>query len=561
MRRYGSLWDPRLVPLFAMLAVTLCGLPAAWNSHWMWIDDQIVVGSKLWPPDSDFNISSHMQGRESIGQGLYFKLLSFVLPLQPSWYYLANYAVHVCAIGLAALLVWQTTRAGVATAFCILTAGLASTGPEVFLTLFKQELPMTLWVLVALLLVLHLMRPDPSRRRGTLVALATATFLSGTLGKENFVVLPLGVTAGLVCAAWIAPRSRLAGRLLAALLFTLIGTVAVFVERYLVGTRSIAEGTYTGKLFDFHPTLAASIERAKIYVFHAGDAIVLAAVAAVACAACVAAAIYRKRDLTASHVVAITCAAAAVTQVVFNVFFLKFVQVYYLYPVAVLATVALACLWPAASENIGAAAGLARWMRFCRVGLATILLGIAVLTLPTFALRIYAQNVIPASEWRLMNAMADLPPNSLVLLGFPPEAEMIENSALLLDRVLGRGDITIEAAFSPSNEARLSEAYAERRPVYLAFVYEPGENVKVGIRGVTQYSRPENLALAANYGIGRICPGPRETVGPWPFRVSRVYPSLPPIITIRFGYGWEVDRVIPPSTSYSACEPVLYSDR
>jgi hypothetical protein len=414
------------------------------------VDRQIVVGAKLWPPESDFNISSHMQGRESIGQGLYFKVLSFVLPLQPSWYYLADYAVHVCAIGLAALLVWQSTRAGVATAFCILTAGFASTGPEVFLTLFKQELPMTLWVLVALLLVLHLMRPDPPRLRGTPVALVVATFLSGTLGKENFVVLPLGLAAGLACAAWMAPRSRLVGRLLAALLFTSIGTVAVFVERYLVGTRSIVEGTYTGKLFDFHPTLAASIERAKIYVFQAGDAIVLAAVAAVACAACVAATIYRKHDLTASHVVAITCAAAAVTQVVFNVLFLKVVQVYYLYPVAVLATVALACLWPAASENIGAALGLARWTRSCRVGLTTALLGIAVLTLPTFALRIYAQNVIQASEWRLMSAMADLPPYSLVLLGFPPEAEMIENSALLLDRVLGRGDIKIETAFNPS---------------------------------------------------------------------------------------------------------------
>jgi hypothetical protein len=264
---------------------------------------------------------------------------------------------------------------------------------------------------------------------------------------------------------------------------------------------------------------ASATSRAKIYVFQAGDAIVLATVAAVACVACVIATIYRKRDLATAHVISITCAAAAVTQVVFNVFFLKVIQVYYLYPVAVLATIALVCFWPVASEGIGAALGLARWMRFCRVGLATILLGIAVLTLPTFALRIYAQNVIPASEWRLMNAMADLPPNSLVLLGFPPEAEMIENSALLLDRVLGRVDLTIEAAFSPSNEARQSEAYVERRPVYLAFVYEPAENVKVGIRGVTQNLRTENLALAASYGIGRICPGPRETVGPWPFKV------------------------------------------
>jgi hypothetical protein len=544
-----------------MLAVTLCGLPAAWNSHWMWLDDPIVVGSQLWPPDSEFNLSLHAQGRESIAHGLYFKLLSLVLPLQPSWYYLTNYAGHVCVIGLAALVVWQSTRAGVATVLCIFTAGLASTGPEVFLTLLKQELPMTLWILVALLMIVRLMRLDPSRLRKTLVALATATFLSGTLGKENFLILPFGLAAGVVCSAWMAPQLRLTGRLLAALLSTSIGTVAVFTERYLVGSCNILQGTYTGKLLELHPTLAGSFERAKIYVFQAGDAIVLVVVAVVGCAGCVVATTYRKRDLTTAHVVAITCAATAVTQVVLNVFFLKFVQVYYLYPAAVLATVAVACLWPAASEQVGAALGPARWTRFTRICLMTVMLGTSSITLPTFALRVYAQNAIPASEWRLMRAMADLPPYSLVLLEFPPDAEMIKNSALLLDRVLGRRDITIETAFSPSNTGRLSEAYAERRPVYLAFVYEPGENVKVGIRGVTQNSRTENLALATSYGIGRICPGPRETVGPWQFTVSRVYPSLPPILTIRLGYGWEVDRVIPPSTSLSGCQPVLYSDR
>jgi hypothetical protein len=561
VRRQGSLWDPRLAPLLAMLAVALCGLPAAWSSHWMWLDDPIVVGSKLWPPDSEFNLSLHAQGRESIAHGLYFKLLSLVLPLQPSWYYLTNYAAHVCVIGLAALVVWQSTRAGVATALCIFTAGFASTGPEVFLTLLKQELPMTLWMLVALLLVVRLTRLDPSRLRGTLVALSTVTFLSGTLGKENFLILPFGLAVGVMCTSWRARRLRLAGRFSAALLFASIGTVAVFTERYLVGSCGILDGTYTGKLFEFHPTLAASIERAKIYMFQAGDAIVLVVVAGVACASCVVAATYRNRDLTVAHVVAVTCAAAAVTQVVFNVFFLKFVQVYYLYPAAVLATVALACLWPAASEQVGAASGPARWTQFCRIGLTTVLVGTAAITLPTFGLRVYAQSAIPASEWRLMSAMANLPPYSLVLLGFPPEAEMIENSALLLDRVLGRGDITIETALSPNNTARLSEAYAERRPVYLAFVYEPGENVKVGVRGVTQNSRSENLALASAYGIESICPGTRETVGPWPFTVSRVYPSLPPILTIRFGYGWEVDRVIPPSTSLSECQPIIYLGR
>ena len=552
-RRHGSLWDSRLAGVWAMLAVALCGLPAVWSSHWMWIDDQIVVGSQLWPPDSIFNESSHAQGRESIVHGVYFKLLSLVFPLQPLWYYLASYVIHICAIGLAAWVVWRATKSGVATALCALTAGLASTGPEVFLTLLKQELQMTLWILVALLLLQRLMQPDRFRLGGTLVALATATFLSGTLGKENFVILPLGLSVGLVCAALTTRRIRLPGRLLAAAVSTSMGTAGVFVERYLVGSRSIADGSYTGQLFVFHPTLAASIKRAKIYVFQAGDAMLLVMVAAIACAGCVAAATYQKRDLTPAHVVAITCAAAAMTQVVFDVFFLSFVQVYYLYPVAILGTVALTCLWPTAAEHVGAL-GLVRWKRFCRFGLTAVLVGTAALTLPTFALRLYAQNVIPALEWHLMTAIADLPANSLVLLGFPPDAEMIENSEVLQERVLGRSDITIASAFNSNNAERLSEADAERRPVFLAFVFAPGENLKVGVRGIAQRSRAEVLALAASYGIGRVCPGPRETFGPWPLTVSRVYPSLPPIFTVRFGYGWELDRLPPSSSATSGCD-------
>jgi hypothetical protein len=399
-RRWGSLWDPRMAGVLALLVVALCGLPAVWSSHWMWIDDQIVVGSQLWPPDSILNESSHAQGRESIAHGVYFKLLSLVLPLQPLWYYLSNYVIHVCAIGLAAWVVWRATRSGVATVLCVLTAGLASTGPEVFLTLLKQELQMTLWIIVALLLLQRLMQPDRFRIGGTLFALATATFLSGTLGKENFVILPLGLSVGLVCAALTSPRLWLPGRVLAAAVSTSMGAAAVFVERYLVGSRSIADGTYTGHLFVFSPTFAAALKRAKIYVFQAGDAMLLVMVAAVACAGCVAAATYRKRALTTAHVVAITCAAAAMTQVVFDVFFLSFVQVYYFYPAAILGTVALTCLWPTASEQVGALR-LMRWKRFCRAGLTTVLVGTAILTLPTFALRLYAQNVIPALEWRL----------------------------------------------------------------------------------------------------------------------------------------------------------------
>jgi hypothetical protein len=48
-RRFAGTYWP---PVLAWMLVWLVGLPAVWNSHWMWIDDQMVVGQQLWPPDS-----------------------------------------------------------------------------------------------------------------------------------------------------------------------------------------------------------------------------------------------------------------------------------------------------------------------------------------------------------------------------------------------------------------------------------------------------------------------------------------------------------------------------
>jgi hypothetical protein len=547
-----SLWrgsDLRIPTVLALVVVTLCGLPAVWNSQWMWIDDQIVVGGQLWPPQSTLNQSYHTMGREYIAHGLYLKLLSYVFPLQPFWYYLTNYLLHVCVIGLATWIAWRATRSGVATVLCALTAGFASTGPEVFLTLFKHELQMTLWLLVALLLVQDLMRTEGFRRPGTLAGLAATTFLSGILGKENFVVLPIGLAGGLICAALMTRGLKLPGRLFAAVLFTFIGTAAVFVERYLVGAYSIADGGYTGSLLVFHPTLATSLERARLYEFQAGDVVTLVIIAAIACGGSIILAMLRKRDLTTAQIVAITCAVAAATQVVFTLVFLSWVQVYYLYPAAILSTISLACLWPPGSSQSGATRGI----RFCRAGLAAILLSTVILTLPTFVLRLYVQNAVQALEWHLITTIGAIPPHSLVLLGFPPDAEMIENTGILLERVLERSDITVGSAFASGTAAQVSKAYMEGRPVFLAFVHSPSSNSKIGGRGIAQMSRAEILALAAANGINRVCPGPRETLEPWEITLTRVHFRLPPLMTVRFGYGWELDRLLPPSLSVSEC--------
>jgi hypothetical protein len=210
-------------------------------------------------------------GREYIAHGLYYRLLSYVFPRQPFWYYFTNYLLHVCVIGLSTRIVWQATRSWAAAVLCTLTGGFASTGPEVFLTLFKDELQTTLWLLVALLLVQGLMRPERSRYTGALVALGAATFLSGMLGKENFVILPTGLAGSLICAGGTHySAAQIAGPLRCRSPHYVHRHRCLLVERYLVGTSSIGDGGYTGSLFVSHPTLAASLDRARLYEFHAG---------------------------------------------------------------------------------------------------------------------------------------------------------------------------------------------------------------------------------------------------------------------------------------------------
>jgi hypothetical protein len=269
----------------------------------------------------------------------------------------------------------------------------------------------------------------------------------------------------------------------------------------------------------------------------------LVIIAALACGGSMITATLRKRGPTSAQIVAIACAVAATTQVLFNLVFLSWVQVYYLYSAAILAPISLACLWPTGSSQSGATRGI----RFCRAGISAVLLGTVILTLPTFALRLYAQNAVQALEWRLITAIGATPPHSLVLLGFPPDAEMIENTGILLERVLERSDITVGSAFDPGTAAQVSKAYTERRSVFLAFVHSPSSNSKIGGRGIAQMSRTEMLAMAAANGLDRVCPDLRETLEPWEITLTRVHFKLPPIMTLRFGYGWELDRLLPPS--------------
>ncbi len=513
----------------------------------MWLDDPMIVGAQLWPPSSPLNLSYHAMGREYVAHGVYFKLLSLILPLHPLCYYLANYLTQICVVSLSALLVWRSTRSAVVTCLLVLTVGFASSGPEVFLTLFKLELPMTLWVLVALLGLQRVLTAGPGRFGARLGAIALATFLAGTLGKENFVILLAGLVGTLAVSAIVVRPPRVAlGRLAGGVLAASIGAAAVFLERRWLGASGVADGTYTAGLVEFNPTLAGSCERLRNYWYHAKEPILLATVAAAACLIRICLSGFRKRDLSASEIVTCVCATASMTQVVLDVVFLKQVLIYYMFPATLLGAIALACLWPTGAGDVKHApidfVSRLSW----RSGLAAFLAVTTAVNLPLFALRLYVQSAVPAMDWRLLSAIAAVPPRSLVLLGFPEETEMVKNSQILLHHALGRSDISVRSAFDSHLADIRAQASADQRQVFVAFVDEPGENWKIGLRGVAQKSRADTLAQAAANGINVLCPVEHEELGPYSITLPAILLRIVPLLQVNFGYGWELDRLPAP---------------
>ncbi|MFX4589209.1 hypothetical protein ABTB15_19710, partial [Acinetobacter baumannii] len=60
--------------------VIAAGLPPQFYTHWMMVDDEMMVGQLLWPYDTVFNGYFHDQGREFIMPGLVFRLIWLLVP-------------------------------------------------------------------------------------------------------------------------------------------------------------------------------------------------------------------------------------------------------------------------------------------------------------------------------------------------------------------------------------------------------------------------------------------------------------------------------------------------
>jgi hypothetical protein len=527
------------------LVVLGVGLPAVVNSHWNLLDNEFVIDQLLWPPNSAGNYSQHGQGREFIATGLYLRLLWLILPLQPIWYYLTNFLLHFLVIAVVFTIVYRATKSGIVALIASLVAALASTGPEVFLTLLKQELPMMLAIILALLIVQRMLegrsRANQSDLYVRLPALTVLTFVAATWGKETFVILPIGLMAALtLCAMSCAIsqttvlRSPQFNVLASATAFSVIGAALVFLERRLVGVRGITSGTYTLDILDFSPSWSALMARLFNYGIHDWDVLMIFCLAVTLTALSAVNSLIRRQPLSDSQLISVIAATAAAAQLVFTLVFINSVQHYYFYPVPILSAVAIGCLWPSWSAANDFCGRLLR--NVGRLGTAAAAVTTA-LAVPTFASRVYVQTVVPGMEWKMLEAIAALPPNALVLLGWRPRAEMVSNAAMMVNKVLERPDIQVAAGINPAASHLVAQAKADHRPAFVAFVYQTaGDNQRFGLRETDPPSRAENLSALAANGVS-----PGASVRS--FNMVPIRFLTPRWRRFTFTYDWELDRL------------------
>ena len=191
------------------------------------------------------------------------------------------------------------------------------------MTLFKIEGYMMLWIAAFIVKLV-------SGRRRTAPAMVVTAFLSIVFGKETAVPLFLGGFTGLAVVWWKSrspdiPRAILAGA---------SGIAAAFLYRYAIGVRSPMTGSYSSMLLDMRSPGSLG-DTLLTYTFAASDVFILLIGAMVAAAL----AIYRGRPSPAG----MFAVGAAASVLIFVLTMISYQQVYYVYPVGLLAPVAHAC--------------------------------------------------------------------------------------------------------------------------------------------------------------------------------------------------------------------------
>jgi hypothetical protein len=477
--------------------VLLIPIPLVIHAHWMLLDDQLIVDQRLWPLGSQWNDIFHRMGRDALAYGVYYKLLSLAAHLHAQRYYLANYSFYAGTVALLSLVVWSTTRDAVLAALAGLAAALASPGPEVFMTLFKTEEQMMFFVALFLFLM--------SRARPIPILMAAIASLSIVFGKETAVPLFAGGLVGLLI--WVLSPDARAEDACRSIGAILTGIALAFVYRYAVGVKSPTAGSYTGSLLILKDT--ASIWFAtKFYLFYTSDVFALLTVGFLVGLV----ALIRREGSPAGFFV-LGAAAAVAT---FYIALINFLQIYYIYPIGLLAPVAIACLAPK--------------VRALRIATIAALASGVIASAPEYCNRLFAFHYLPAAEYRIMAAIAGLPKGVTVAIPYAPDSEMSSNIGILMRDLWHREDIRFETGAAPGAQ-------------YLLVLSEDPRSWRIGGRGIPNRTPEPSDEWRRKFAVGPLVASGGETLKLWvPLRIVLLF-GLPTAGFADLIFGWEIFKI------------------
>jgi hypothetical protein len=491
----------------------------------MWLDDQAIVGAHLWPPSSVVNVMAHRMGREAVADGLYFKILAELFPLHPVFYYAVNFMFHLGTLAFLIVGVFKSTRNLIISTVAGLLAAFASTGPEVFLTLFKLEGRMMFFVSIFVVLLSGL-QPDRGPSRRIAAGMFLSVVASGVWGKETFVLIYLGgatALVGLLVLKGDFSRPRL--RAMITVVLTIVsGIAAVALYRYLIGVSGVMQGSYSGSLLSLVPSLTRLRNVTFIYSLVASDVLIGLSASCMLLLGVVALRRTRASPMSSWSVVGAFACGGALAVCLFHILVFEFLHVYYLYPVGLLAPVGLACLYFGVAKDEGRTIlSLAPLVVF-----ASVLLGFSI---PQYLNRIYAHHKVATAEDYLMNVISALPARSLILLPFSPHAEQIGNLSVLMRYLRGRTDLEFASWLGSDVKERVRSSGESGRPAFSIVIYDEGQNWRVGGRGLAAVDRTIAYRKMGESGL-QCTPLLSHRTGP-----KKLY--RPPDLTALAGYGFE----------------------
>ena len=519
----------------ALLLVTLAALPTlrfVFDAQWMWIDDQLVFDRQLWPLYSEGQLANRAQGRDFTWHGLYYEAVGLLFGRAPVSYYFATFVLQYLLLAAGILLVAASTGSTLACLIFAVTAMLSSTGPEVFLTLTKSELRLSLFFILMLLSLTQLLRTDGREAVGFALLLVT-TVLSGILGKETFLILPIALllVTGLAFILRRAFTLECRRRLLLGSIAACAGMAVVFAQRWYFGVAGAREGSYTAMIMSQGFDLAPILGRFQNYLVHLQEFFALWLLALLLCLGTLLFAAVRRRPLDAATVIGVVALIASTGYMAMLIGLVTFVTVYYMFPPAMLTSVALACLidWRQIRTVEGPRSAVLGILAQRGVGLVAVVL--AILAAPLTLLRLHTQSYVRSADASLFQALSRLPRASIVALPFQPDAEMVGNLSLLMRDVLQRGDLVIRALPMAGETAAA--------PHYAVLLHDLGENWMLGVRGAAHGPRARQLALFTASGTTLDCPVMQQVRPPDRWRVWRLGTSM----LVDFTYSWEIHRV------------------